>query len=272
MQQYFKKSFLSKDASVLYSTSILLISFLLALLAPNSSQANQRAELEWIVETMVRLCVLGGDQFSITSSSSVNGEITLQSLSRGGQVEGEFHVERTEVEGLVSGIDNSITALAANQASEARQCLAPVREYLLAKLVTSGSSLDVNTPPRASERVFEVRSAKSMKYNPGRINEHPDGFKCESSSMTMDYVICSFQEVYDVNTQHAVVWWSTLRKLTRAEKDLLVADQREWIDRMLTSCNLPLSGRPSRNQAISSAECVRQQYIARTSYIRNYAT
>lgn len=265
----------SQEMASIFSmrTNALVISLALPLGLGSPASANQSAELVWIVETMVRLCVIGGDQFSISSSSAVAGEVTLQSLSSDGSVEGEFQVERNQVEGLINGIDNSMSNLAAQQASEARACLAPIRSYIMSVYLGDSSEQPLSTEEQnlaPTAPVSTVRSNRSMQYDPGGINENPNGFNCSRSAMTMDYVICSFQEVYDVNTQHAIAWWNTLDRLSRAQKDTLIADQRAWIDRMLQACQLPISGRPTRSQAINSAECVRDFYIQRTAYVRNY--
>ena len=109
-----------------------------------------------------------------------------------------------------------------------------------------------------------------MKAKAGTINEDPRGFDCSKSSMSMDFVICKYQEVYDINTQHAIAWWDKMRTLTRHQKDLLIEDQRSWIRRMLQDCNLPINGRPSQRQILDAGECVRNHYIERTAVIRNY--
>ena len=272
---------------------ILSTTILIAALSGNAALSNSESELKWIVSTMAKLCLIGGDQFSVSLSSVVAGEITVQSISTSGTVEGEFQIERQRAEGLVNGIDNSITQIAASQASEVRNCLAPLRQYLMDRIIAKdGAETDGRIPAGAdmqesteavvtghdknrsddleSDRVREQLATPVMKAKAGTINEDPRGFDCSKSSMSMDFVICKYQEVYDINTQHAIAWWDKMRTLTRHQKDLLIEDQRSWIRRMLQDCNLPINGRPSQRQILDAGECVRNHYIERTAVIRNY--
>jgi uncharacterized protein YecT (DUF1311 family) len=107
-------------------------------------------------------------------------------------------------------------------------------------------------------------------YHPGGVNQDPRGFNCAQAAMPMDYVICSFQEVYDINTQHAIAWWATLERLSRPQRDELIQNQRAWVADMLVQCHLPKRGRPSPDQARSSAPCVRDSYLQRLKIIRDY--
>ena len=110
----------------------------------------------------------------------------------------------------------------------------------------------------------------AFRYSPNAINESRDGFACHKAAMPMDFVICSFQEVYDINTQHAVAWWATIAHLDKPQRDMLVQDQKQWIAGMLKSCGLPAAGKPTQAQAQAAAPCVRAAYVDRIRYLRNY--
>jgi uncharacterized protein YecT (DUF1311 family) len=276
----------------------LLVAAVLACIWPRPAPATQsQAELVWIVETIVRLCLIGGDRFVLRGQGSGQQEIELNSVNAAGQLQGQFNVERTRVEGLVNGIDNSLSNVAAQQASEARRCMAPLRERLLATLMPSSATNQVGPsaapvgagppagpfqsvppsppavaagPPPQAQTSREMGTPAAFTYRPGQVNQNARGFDCAKAAMPMDYVICAFQEVYDVNTQHAVAWWATLERLSRPQRDALVQSQREWISNMLSQCGLPNRGRPTPAQAMTAAPCVRDAYVERLRYVRAY--
>jgi uncharacterized protein YecT (DUF1311 family) len=288
-------------------------------------------ELEWLVNTMTRLCLSGGDQLSLHAAGSGEDDLMLRSQSADGKIEGEFYIERSRTEGLVGGISGSITTLQAEQASEVRRCLEPLRARLLEigmahagaapsrattasdpvaarpvvpatrvppptttatqTPVTAPTTTATATPPPITTPTAPVSATPSpvsppspkpppssrpttnavaFRYSPNAINESRDGFACHKAAMPMDFVICSFQEVYDINTQHAVAWWATIAHLDKPQRDVLVQDQKQWIADMLKSCGLPAAGKPTQAQAQDAAPCVRAAYVDRIRYLRNY--
>jgi uncharacterized protein YecT (DUF1311 family) len=280
---------------------------------PLPARAQSTQELQWLVETMTRLCLSGGDQLSLHAAGSGEDDLMLRSQSADGKVEGEFYIERSRTEGLVGGISGSITTLQAEQASEVRRCLEPLRARLLeigmphtagalSEAAGTGSASGPvapttsvapattiatappptatptaptgATPPRASPPPQKPSAstpvAVAFRYSPSAINESPQGFACHKAAMPMDYVICSFQEVYDINTQHAVAWWATIDHLDKAQREVLVQDQKQWIAGMLKSCDLPAAGKPTQAQVQAAAPCVRAAYVDRIRYLRNY--
>jgi hypothetical protein len=48
-----------------------------------------------------------------------------------GNLRGEFKISRSSAEGLINGIDNALSQVAADQADKVRACLKPVRDRLL---------------------------------------------------------------------------------------------------------------------------------------------
>jgi hypothetical protein len=87
--------------------------------------------IENTVNIMVRLCVGGGRVEAVTGGGTGGADISLRSLDVTGHVTGEVTVSKSSAEGLVKGIDNAISQIAANEADKVRVCLQPVRERLL---------------------------------------------------------------------------------------------------------------------------------------------
>jgi hypothetical protein len=115
---------------------------LLALLAcvswPAVSCAQEAADIERAVDTMVRLC-LGGGHTEATSGGGGGGiDLSLRTLDVRGKIQGEFKITKSRAEGLVEGINNAMSQVAANEADKVRSCLQPVRDRVLDLMLPPG--------------------------------------------------------------------------------------------------------------------------------------
>jgi hypothetical protein len=109
---------------------VILLSGALALMAARA-EAQTQAEIDQAVNSMVRLCLAGGESLSVSGTGSGGAEISVRSFDAKGNLKGDFKIEKHKAEGLVQGIDNAMTQIAADQAEKVRSCLQPVRERLL---------------------------------------------------------------------------------------------------------------------------------------------
>ena len=100
--------------------------------------AAQAVDTERIADTMVRLCVGGGHTEATSGGGTGGADLSLRSLDVKGNLTGEFKISKSSAEGLINGIDNALSQVAADQADKVRACLQPVRERLL----------DVMLPPK----------------------------------------------------------------------------------------------------------------------------
>jgi len=98
---------------------------------PTLGAAQDAAGIERIADTMVRLCVGGGSTQATSGTGSGGADLSLRSLDVKGDLKGEFKIDKSSAEGLVKGLDNALTEVAADQADKVRICLQPVRERLL---------------------------------------------------------------------------------------------------------------------------------------------
>jgi hypothetical protein len=105
---------------------------------PLLGAAQDAAETDKIADTMVRLCLGGGRSEAVSGGGSGGADLSLRSLDVKGNLKGEFKISKSSAEGLVNGIDNALSQVAADQADKVRTCLQPVRERLL----------DVMLPPK----------------------------------------------------------------------------------------------------------------------------
>src|SRR4051812_10843623 len=102
----------------------------------------QTADIEQIVNTMVRLCLAGGRTEAVSGRGSGGADLSLRSLDVTGKLKGEFNIERSSAEGLVEGIDNAMSQIAVDQADKVRSCLQPLRERII--------DIFLPVPPRAA--------------------------------------------------------------------------------------------------------------------------
>jgi hypothetical protein len=112
--------------------------FLAFVLWPAAGVAQDAAEIGRVADTMVRLCLAGGHTETRSGGGSGGADLSLRSLDVKGELKAEFKVAKSNAEGLVNGIDNALSRVAADQADKVRDCLRPVRERLL----------DVMLPPK----------------------------------------------------------------------------------------------------------------------------
>jgi hypothetical protein len=98
---------------------------------PVIGAAQSAAETEKIADTMVRLCVGGGRTEATSGGGTGGANLSLRSLDVTGNLKGEFKISKSSAEGLVNGLDNALSQVAADQADKVRICLQPVRERLL---------------------------------------------------------------------------------------------------------------------------------------------
>jgi hypothetical protein len=117
------------------------------LILSGTANAQTPAETKQIVDLMVRLCIAGGHAQASSGAGSGEADISLRSLDVKGNVKGEFKVSRSDVEGLVNGIDNALSQVAANEADKVRDCLTPVKDRLLNILLPQPSPVQIQPSP-----------------------------------------------------------------------------------------------------------------------------
>jgi hypothetical protein len=111
---------------------VFVIAFFIASVSwPILAAAEDAAEVNVIADTMVRLCVGGGRTEATSGGGAGGADLSLRSLDVKGNIKGEFKVTKSSAEGLVNGIDNALSQVAADQADKVRACLQPVRKRLL---------------------------------------------------------------------------------------------------------------------------------------------
>ncbi len=97
----------------------------------SAAMAQTPPNVQQIADTMVRLCIGGGQTRATTAGGTGGAELSLRSLDVKGHLQGEYKISKSSAEGLINGIDNALSQVAADEADKVRDCLKPVRERLL---------------------------------------------------------------------------------------------------------------------------------------------
>jgi hypothetical protein len=150
---------------------------------PMFGTAQGTPEIDRIADTMVRLCV-GGGRTEATSGTVTGGtDLSLRSFDVKGNAKGEFQIDKSTAEGLVNGLDNALSQVAADQADKVRTCLQPVRERLLDVWLPVKP---VIPPPQPQPKPPSPNPQTPIRYrNPpphytydasGCLHRTPDGF------------------------------------------------------------------------------------------------
>ena len=104
---------------------------LLVLMFVSNACYAQSLDIDEWLELFIESCVGSGSSNIV--SGTVDGEVgvSLRKFDVEGNLEGEVTIMRSEYRLLSEGISNAMSEVAANQASEVRACLEPIRRTLI---------------------------------------------------------------------------------------------------------------------------------------------
>jgi hypothetical protein len=130
----------------------LVIVFVTVLGLPSQLRGDDRVDRA--VNVLMTLCLAKGSvtisHFSVDPSTN---QLNLQSDK------GSFVFEKREAQGLVDGIDASLSSLGADQAKRASECMKPYIGQIMA-LITAPSSAGVPPPAQRLEQINNVLSKR----------------------------------------------------------------------------------------------------------------
>jgi hypothetical protein len=233
------------NSRIFYSIASLLWASAAAAQSPSPSDIQQ------IADTMVRLCIGGGSTRAIAGTATGGADISLRSLDVKGNLSTEFKINKSSAEGLVNGIDNALTQVAADQADRVRDCLRPVRERLLDVLLPTPLA-----PPRSeydpvsTVRAFYValsradgRSAEALvvpeKRGIGNFKaENMSEFYSSPSSLRGPLRILSIERTRDdfVNVKYRFIRQNGSVCLGDAEVNTIYLNGKALIQGISTNC------------------------------------
>jgi hypothetical protein len=122
---------------------------------------------------MVRLCVGGGRTEATSGTGAGGADLSLRSLDVKGNLKGEFKINKSSAEGLVNGLDDALSQVAADQADKVRACLQPVRERLLNVMLPPKRQGSTGPTVTAPGGVAVGRDVKGSTFNIGPPAQPP---------------------------------------------------------------------------------------------------
>lgn len=136
--------------------NILLMSLLVAVpLMPASLWAAEPSQnVKDAVDVIVLMCVAGGEKYEISGTADLDGGLLLRKVGASGRA--EVKVSKSEVKGLVDGLNQSLSKIAADQASEARRCMQPYLQRIVDHMLGSGNAVaSIPAPSCATNDTFQ---------------------------------------------------------------------------------------------------------------------
>lgn len=104
-----------------------------AIFAPPLALAQSSQKVQDAVDVIVLMCVAGGSKVELEASGQLEGGLALKRLGASGRA--DIKLNRTEVRGLVEGLQGAMNNIAGQQASEARNCMKPYIDRILKEIL-----------------------------------------------------------------------------------------------------------------------------------------
>src|SRR5208282_799133 len=102
--------------------------FMPLLMWPSMVAAQAPTTVQQITDVIVQLCMAGGSAHTIAGDAA---GISIRTYDLRRNPTGEFNIAKSNVDGVVSGINNSVPQLPTDQANKVRGCLLSLRDELL---------------------------------------------------------------------------------------------------------------------------------------------
>lgn len=104
--------------------------------ATHVAQAESSEDVKDAINAIVLMCVAGGEKYEISGGADLSGGLALRRLGVSGGA--DIKISKSEAKGLVDGLSQSLTKIAADQASEARRCMQPYLQRIVDLMIGLG--------------------------------------------------------------------------------------------------------------------------------------
>jgi hypothetical protein len=101
------------------------------------ASAQQSQNVSTAVDFIKQICVYESKSERLLVSGNGMGEVSFRKLSASGELRGEVKLDKSNVQGLVLGINNEISTLSAEQANRMRECGQPFLKQIVDVLLNS---------------------------------------------------------------------------------------------------------------------------------------
>ena len=116
----------------------LLFASIATLLNASAARTQTANDVQFAIDAIYSLCVGGGGAVSVSGGGKADASLSLKST---GRIQGEVTISRSDAKGLVQGLNNALSSLAAEQADKVRDCIEPYRDRIM--------NLVLSPPPSA---------------------------------------------------------------------------------------------------------------------------
>jgi hypothetical protein len=126
--------------------SIHLAATLAFIIAGSTARSASPEDIEFAVQVIKSMCIAGSTNERLSLKQQSDTAVSVGRAGSTGEPFGpEVRLDRQSIEGLVLGINNAVSGLAADQANRARDCMKPHLERILSAILPQ-------VPPRPSQR------------------------------------------------------------------------------------------------------------------------
>ena len=165
--------------------------------------ANNSPNVQEAIDVIVLFCVAGGDRYDIKAKARADGSLALKKIGVSGG--GEISISKSEARGLVQGLQNAMTKVAGDQASEARACMKPYIDRILDILLS---------PPSSSTETKKSTYGRIRILNVGYSYNGEDPF---ADGWTLDRVVSAVVDACEGKRKCRLSGAVTARELKAAQ-------------------------------------------------------
>jgi hypothetical protein len=116
--------------------SITLTATFAFLVAGSPARSASPEDIEFAVQVIKSLCIAGSTNEHISLNQQPDAAVSVGRAGATGEPFGPaVRLDRESIEGLVLGINNAVSGLAADQANRARDCMKPYLERILSAIL-----------------------------------------------------------------------------------------------------------------------------------------
>jgi hypothetical protein len=114
----------------------LLLASIATLLNAPAVRSQNTNDIQFVIDAIFSLCVGGGGTVSVSASGNADDSFSLRKSDTAGRVR-EVTINKSEAKGLVAGLNNAISSVAADQADKVRECIKPYRDRIMNMVLTT---------------------------------------------------------------------------------------------------------------------------------------
>src|SRR5262249_33731510 len=131
-------------------------------LSASDAKSQVSQDVQFAIDAIYSLCVGGGrtGALDVSGQGQASDSLSLKKIDATGRIQGQATISRSEAQGLVTGLDNRLSSVTADQANQVRNCIAPYRERIM-NLILGGPQQRGIIDPQLNRLVAQLNSDQS---------------------------------------------------------------------------------------------------------------